>query len=71
MVNVSPTPMASIKGTTAALLPAPNMYCMMYFPVMTSDFFRGETSTGNVYEHALFQKGKEKETVAAYQLYKY
>ena len=45
MVKVSPTPMESIIGTTAALLPAPNMYWMMYFPDMISDFFRGDTSS--------------------------
>ena len=67
--------MASIKGTTAALLPAPNMYCMMYFPVMTSDFFRGETSTGNGYQNGLnskkAEKKKKKKLAATYQLYKY
>lgn len=44
MVNVNPTPIASISGTIAALLPAPKRYWIMYFPDMTSDFIRGYTS---------------------------
>ena len=44
IVNVHPTPMLLIRGTTTALLPAAKAYCTMYLPLMTSDLFSGKTS---------------------------
>jgi hypothetical protein len=44
-VNDHPTPIASIKGTIAAELPAPKRYWTMYLVQMTSAFLAGSTSS--------------------------
>lgn len=48
-VNDHPTPIASINGTIAAELPAPNRYWTMYFVQMTSAFLAGFTSGDSQY----------------------
>lgn len=45
IVNVQPTPITLIRGTTAALLPAEHRYCTIYFPLITSDRRSGIAST--------------------------
>jgi hypothetical protein len=45
--------MASIKGTMAAELPAPNKYWTMYLVQMTSAFLAGFTSGENQYNHQI------------------
>lgn len=44
IVNVHPTPMALIKGSTAAVAAAAKIYCTTYLPLITSERICGMTS---------------------------
>lgn len=48
IVNVHPTPIELIKGSTAAVAPAANIYCTTYLPLITSERICGITSVGSI-----------------------